>query len=511
MNLSLLSLKAGVCNAIATLSSVKRITISLLLSLATVSFVQAQATLTSDQQDYPPGSTVTLTGSSFQAGETVTLQVTHVGDGDNETSGAHAPWDVTANADGNFTTTWLVPTDEDELGAILLATADGQISGLHAETSFTDGTWTLSSNQVVCVNTNKQLTFTINSTGTPNNNSFRINFPTSFTISSPGIVSVSGGKTWSISISGTRYMFNESWWRLKRSTTWRMLLVFNVTVNASTTTGSPFTLTGFSDNNTGCPTTGTAPSSTATITVNALPVVTTANSCIGGGNVTFTQSGGGAGSWSVSGGGTINASTGVFTPTTAGCFTATYTTTSGSCSDTKNFVVFPSTPTLTAPSNTCASAFTLPTVTAVGGFTVQYSVDAGAFSASPTIPTTPGCHSIQARYVLTSACGGNAANTASPCGASNTVSVVIFPTAPNAPTVSGGCGNFTVTPPPSVSGFTIEYSFDDGGTWGANTPPTADNCTGYKIRTRYVTAADCGSTQQALQVQTHLVAHHLLL
>jgi hypothetical protein len=74
------------------------------------------------------------------------------------------------------------------------------------------------------------------------------------------------------------------------------------------------------------------------------------------------------------------------------------------------------------------------------------------------------------------------------------VSALIFPAAPGAPVVTPGCDAFTVTPPPPVSGFNIEYSFDDGVTWGANIPPTAENCTGYKIKTRYVTAADCGST-----------------
>jgi len=71
---------------------------------------------------------------------------------------------------------------------------------------------------------------------------------------------------------------------------------------------------------------------------------------------------------------------------------------------------------------------------------------------------------------------------------------VIFPAAPLAPTVNNGCGSIVVTDPPAVAGFNIEYSFDDGVTWGSNTPPSAENCTGYQIRTRYVLAADCGGT-----------------
>jgi hypothetical protein len=59
--------------------------------------------------------------------------------------------------------------------------------------------------------------------------------------------------------------------------------------------------------------------------------------------------------------------------------------------------------------------------------------------------------------------------------------------------VNTGCGPIVVTPPPTVAGFNIEYSFDDGVNWGTNTPPTAENCAGYKIKTRYVTTANCGS------------------
>jgi hypothetical protein len=99
----------------------------------------AQAILSTDFPDYPPGSTVILTGSGFMSDETVTLQVLHADTtGDNDTSAAHLPWDIIADGSGSFVATWLVPDDEDEAGATLIATADGQISGLHAEVFFTD-------------------------------------------------------------------------------------------------------------------------------------------------------------------------------------------------------------------------------------------------------------------------------------------------------------------------------------------------------------------------------------
>ena len=76
-----------------------------------------------------------------------------------------------------------------------------------------------------------------------------------------------------------------------------------------------------------------------TITVKATDV------CLNG-SATFTQSGGApGGTWSVTGGGTINSSTGLFTATTAGGpFTAKYTEPSPStCFGTATFIVNPST------------------------------------------------------------------------------------------------------------------------------------------------------------------------
>jgi hypothetical protein len=46
---------------------------------------------------------------------------------------------VVADSLGNITSTWIVPFDQDEPGATLLLTATGQISGLKAQTEFTDG------------------------------------------------------------------------------------------------------------------------------------------------------------------------------------------------------------------------------------------------------------------------------------------------------------------------------------------------------------------------------------
>ena len=97
------------------------------------------ATVQTDLQDYPPGATVHITGSGWTPGETVILQVIHhLANGDNDSSPAHQPWNITADQDGNISSSWIVPLDQDELGATLLLTADQQFNSLHAETTFTD-------------------------------------------------------------------------------------------------------------------------------------------------------------------------------------------------------------------------------------------------------------------------------------------------------------------------------------------------------------------------------------
>ncbi|HSV11820.1 MAG TPA: hypothetical protein VLI68_13685, partial [Hanamia sp.] len=72
------------------------------ITLTSVNVFSQSATITTDKADYPPGSTVIITGAGFQAGETVTLQVIHYNTiGDNDTSAAHQPFTTIADANGN--------------------------------------------------------------------------------------------------------------------------------------------------------------------------------------------------------------------------------------------------------------------------------------------------------------------------------------------------------------------------------------------------------------------------
>ena len=92
-------------------------------------------TIQSDKDDYPPGATVTLTGSGWQPGESVHI---YVNDDQGKTWSRDA--DVTANANGNITDSFNLP---DWFVATYSVKATGA-SGAVANTSFTDGNVTFS-------------------------------------------------------------------------------------------------------------------------------------------------------------------------------------------------------------------------------------------------------------------------------------------------------------------------------------------------------------------------------
>ncbi|SHN19951.1 beta strand repeat-containing protein, partial [Flavobacterium xinjiangense] len=108
------------------------------LIFASVSF--GQATVSTDLLDYPPGSTAMITGSGFQDGEYVELHVHHA-DGDplGTDPQYHQPFYATADASGNFTTSWYVPTEAegDAAGATLNLEAHGNMGSV-ADWVFSD-------------------------------------------------------------------------------------------------------------------------------------------------------------------------------------------------------------------------------------------------------------------------------------------------------------------------------------------------------------------------------------
>src|SRR5262245_10068390 len=106
-----------------------------LLALTGLGSAQGSAILSSGEPNYPPGSVAVLTGSGFGPIESVTMLVTPV-PGEETTCPGHAPWTVTTDANGGFATTW--PTGDACARQMLVATGDGQNSGSHGETNFTE-------------------------------------------------------------------------------------------------------------------------------------------------------------------------------------------------------------------------------------------------------------------------------------------------------------------------------------------------------------------------------------
>lgn len=151
---------------------------------------------------------------------------------------------------------------------------------------------------------------------------------------------------------------------------------------------------------------------------------------------------------------------------------------------------------VTAPVITFTNSDTKPiivTYTVNGGTaqTIEVPKKIGTTNGSATVnvaTTTAGTYTynaIKVRYKSSPNCETNI--NLSQC-------IAVFPNNNIAPTVNSGTETpITVASPTTVTGFTIQYSFDDGANWGTNTPPTADNCAGYKIRTRYVLANACGT------------------
>jgi hypothetical protein len=112
-----------------------QLAVGLLLALALQRVAGAQtATVMTDKADYAPGTVVTITGSGWQPGETVTLSLV-----ESPLVDTHPDLYATADANGNISNNQFSPDDHDADITFIL-TATGQMSGLQAQTVFTDST-----------------------------------------------------------------------------------------------------------------------------------------------------------------------------------------------------------------------------------------------------------------------------------------------------------------------------------------------------------------------------------
>src|SRR5438876_3350203 len=112
--------------------------LGLLLALTLQGMAMAQsATVMTDKADYAPGTIVTITGSGWQPGETVTLSFV-----ESPLIDTHPDLYATADANGNIFNNQFSP-DVHDISITFSLTASGGTSGLQAQTTFTDATPTL--------------------------------------------------------------------------------------------------------------------------------------------------------------------------------------------------------------------------------------------------------------------------------------------------------------------------------------------------------------------------------
>jgi hypothetical protein len=106
---------------------------AILLALALGGTAMAQsATVMTDRADYAPGEIVTITGSGWQPGETVTLQLV-----ESPLIDTHPDLTAVADANGNIFNNQFSP-DSHDVNVSFTLTATGGASGLQAQTTFTD-------------------------------------------------------------------------------------------------------------------------------------------------------------------------------------------------------------------------------------------------------------------------------------------------------------------------------------------------------------------------------------
>jgi hypothetical protein len=89
-----------------------------------------------DQTDYAPGSTALITGSGFQPGDTINLQVVHT-DGNPDVSPPNDPWTITADDSGNISSSWYVDPASSTGDSLELIATD-PATGDSAVADFTD-------------------------------------------------------------------------------------------------------------------------------------------------------------------------------------------------------------------------------------------------------------------------------------------------------------------------------------------------------------------------------------
>ncbi|MFB3915355.1 MAG: chitobiase/beta-hexosaminidase C-terminal domain-containing protein [Terriglobales bacterium] len=233
------------------------------------------ATIKTDKADYQPGEVVTITGSGWQPGESVTLHL-------EESPFVDAPPDMNAVADasGNIANTSFVP-DELDQGVRFYLTATGNMSGAQAQNTFRDAT---------------SATVTVLGSQTPNpvpagsSATYGADASTSVQVHGNG----AGGCTFTPNVTGlpagATASFNPATLSLKNRTDAFTLLT--ISTSGSTPAGSTTITVG----GTGCSGTTTATATLVVSSSSSAPTITTqpSNQTVTyGSDATFTAAGDG--------------------------------------------------------------------------------------------------------------------------------------------------------------------------------------------------------------------------
>jgi hypothetical protein len=263
----------------------------------------SNATVTTDKLDYAPGETAVISGTGWQAGETVNI-ILH------EDPHTHTERRLTTTADenGDFTANYLV--EAHDFGVTFIAGAKGVSSGRTAQTTFTDALifsatitpTTASTSSTV----NYSITITNNSNAAEVLGSGRIQIPVGYTaVSSITYTTSPSGKNWNPRVgtgsNSDKILYDANAAGDTLAPTNSITITFNAT--APSTTGSrEWTTSAFTGRNFS---TGPYPAPTIqpTVTVNSAAAATTltvspASGTYGGTanlTATLTQTSGGAG------------------------------------------------------------------------------------------------------------------------------------------------------------------------------------------------------------------------
>lgn len=221
------------------------------------------AVITTDADDYPPGSLVTITGSGFKPGETVTITLGEIPKLD-----THPNVVVVADGTGGFSDRSFSP-DSADLNVRFIATATGTTSGVRAVTTFTDAIGI--NNNAATLGAQSPAPVIIGSNAT---------FLVSVAFNGSGGTCTVGLSVTSALPSGASASFSPA--TLTNSNNTTLTSTLTIATTAATPAGStPLSVRALGTGGTGnsCTTANSASTTSGTLVVSA-PIIVTANATI---------------------------------------------------------------------------------------------------------------------------------------------------------------------------------------------------------------------------------------